>query len=68
MDLRLTLNQESMANQQDYVELGLNCAEICEVLDRGTRGKRAEDLTRSVHEAINQLTTWVEPTVLSSDG
>ena len=57
-----------MANQQDYVELGLNCAEICDVLDRGTRGKRAEDLTRSVHEAINQLTTWVEPTVLSSDG
>ena len=52
-----------MINQQDYVELGLNCADICKALDRGTNGKRLHDLSQSVCDAINQLTTWVEPVV-----
>lgn len=59
----LTPDQESMVNQEEYVDLGLNCAEICAVLDRGTKGKRTEDINQSVLEAINQLTTWVEPVV-----
>ena len=55
--LRLTFDQESMISQQDHVDLGQNCAEICRVLDRGTKGKKIEDLSQSVHEAISQLTT-----------
>ncbi|KAF9792078.1 hypothetical protein BJ322DRAFT_1215331 [Thelephora terrestris] len=54
-----TLDQEPMFNQQGYIELGLNCAEICGALDRGTKGKRTKDISRPVHEAINQLTTIV---------
>ena len=46
-----------MANDQDYVDLGLACADICTALDRGMSGKRLSDLSRSVREAINQLTT-----------
>jgi len=46
-----------MINEQDYVELGLSCADICKALDRGTGGKRLDDLGHSVCEAINQLTT-----------
>ena len=57
-----------MINEQEYVELGLNCADICGALDRGTNGKRLDDLSQSVCEAINQLTTWVELTVHGSDG
>ena len=49
-----------MINERDYVDLGLNCADICKALDRGTNGKRLDDLSQSVCEAINQLTTWVE--------
>ena len=45
-----------MANELDYVELGLNCADICRALDRGMNGKRLNDLSQSVCEAINQLT------------
>ena len=45
-----------MSNCQDYVEIGLNCADICTALDRGTNGKKLDDLSRSVCEAINQLT------------
>jgi hypothetical protein len=54
---RLTFNQKSMTNEQDYVDLGLNCADICRALDRGTNGKKPGDLGQSVCEAINQLTT-----------
>ena len=44
-----------MVNKQDYVELGLSCADICRALDRGMNGKRLDDLNESVCDAINQL-------------
>jgi len=46
-----------MANKTDYVELGLACARVCEALDRGMKGRRADELSGSVFEAIEQLTT-----------
>ena len=46
-----------MANEKDYVELGLTCAGVCKALDRGLNGRRSEELNRSVLEAIEQLTT-----------
>ena len=49
-----------MVNRQDYVDLGLACAEICTVLGRGMNGKRLDDLSQSVCDAIAQLTKWVE--------
>ena len=45
-----------IANDADYVELGLSCADICRALERGMDGKRLDDLSQSVCEAINQLT------------
>lgn len=56
MNFDTTFSQESMADDQDYVELGLKCADICKALDR----EKMDDLSRSVCEAINQLTVWVE--------
>ena len=49
--------QDAMTNQMDYVELGLACADVCTALDRGLNGKRLNDLSSSVCEAIKQLTT-----------
>ena len=46
-----------MVNQMDYVDLGLDCAKVCTILDQGLRGKKLDDLHKSVCEAINQLTT-----------
>jgi hypothetical protein len=46
-----------MINRADYTGLGMACAEVCNVLDRGLNGKRLNDLNNSVCEAINQLTT-----------
>ena len=54
-----TFVQDSTANEGDYVELGLHCANICRALDRGMDGKRPDDLSQSVRETINQLTAWV---------
>jgi len=46
-----------MINDVDYVELGLACADVCTILNRGLKGKSLNDLNDSVVEAINQLTT-----------
>jgi hypothetical protein len=46
-----------MTNELDLVELGLHCADICKALDRGLKGKKLSDLSQSVCDAINQLTT-----------
>ena len=46
-----------MANKQDYVDLGLDCADVCRALDRGIGGRQLNDLSQSVCEAIEQLTT-----------
>ena len=54
---KFTRSQESMINALDYVELGLFCADICKALDRGMNGKKLGDLSQSVCDAINQLTT-----------
>ena len=52
-----TYNQDSMANKLDHVELGLECADICRALDRGMNGKKLDEFSRSVCDAITQLTT-----------
>ena len=56
-----------MANRADYVELGLDCADVCGALDRGIRGRRLDDLNPPVLEAITRLTTWVEPMMVTLD-
>ena len=57
---RLTLSQDTVVNEQDYVDIGLSCADICKALERGMGGKKLDDISKSVRDAINQLTTWVE--------
>ena len=46
-----------MVDRKDYVKLGLACVDVCRALDRGLNGRRADQLTRSVFEAIEQLAT-----------
>ena len=57
-----------MANEIDYVELGLFCTDVCKTLGRGTDEKKLEDLNQLVREAIAQLKTWVNPVVDRLDG
>ena len=57
---KLTRSQDTMVNEQDYVDLGLSCANICKALERGMGGKTLNNLSQSVCDAINQLTTWVQ--------
>ena len=48
-------SQDKMANEQDCVDLGILCADVCDALRRGTGGRRAEELSESVRSAINRL-------------
>ena len=45
-----------MTNKMDYVEPGLACAGVCKALDRGMGDRQADQFSRSVLEAIGQLT------------
>ena len=47
-----THNQDTLANEQDYVEHGLSCADICKALDWGMNGKKLGDLDESVCDGI----------------
>ena len=64
--LRLTYSQDTMANEQDYVDIGLSCADVCKALERGMGGKKLDDVSKSVCDAINQLTMWVRPAIYIS--
>ena len=49
-----------MVNEQDFVDLGLSCADICKAFGWGVDGKRLDDLSKSACDAINRLMTWAE--------
>jgi hypothetical protein len=51
--------QNDMANEQDYVNLGRFCADVCKALDRGLEGRRPDKISPPVLEAIEQFTTCV---------
>ena len=45
-----------MSNDQEYVELGQACAEVCEALYHRLKGRRSDELNHSVLGAIGTLT------------
>ena len=49
--------QDTMGKEQDFIGLGLYCADVCKALDRGLNGKGSEELSKSLREAIEELTT-----------
>jgi len=46
-----------MHSNEEYVGLGLFCADICKALERGMNGKTLDDLNQSTRDAIDQLMT-----------
>ena len=53
----MNYTQDSKINEEDYVDLGLTCNTVCGALDRGLKGKRLDELSGSVLNGINHLTT-----------
>ena len=49
--------QDSMADEGDYVDLGRSCADVCKALERGLEGRQPDELSPSMLEAVEQLTT-----------
>jgi hypothetical protein len=46
-----------MANDQDYVDLGQACGDVCQTLYRKLKGRQLDQLNQSVLDAIGVLTT-----------
>ena len=44
-----------MVDEVDCVGLGLACADVCIALDRGMKGRGANEFSQSVLKAIEQL-------------
>ena len=57
-----------MTSDQDYVDLGVACADVCKALNRGLNGRQLDDLSKSLLGAIEQLMTWVEPAMCAPSG
>ena len=53
-----------MAKKQDFVELGMSCADVCQALERGLDGRQLDELGKSVLGAIERITTWVDLTTM----
>ena len=49
--------QDLMISEADYVELGLTCAGVCEALNQEMDRRQEDQLSQSVLEAIEKLTT-----------
>ena len=47
--------QDTMANDQDYVDLGQACADVCQALYQRLKGRRSDELNQSVLDAIGNL-------------
>jgi hypothetical protein len=46
-----------MANDQDYVDLGRACGDVCQVLYRRLKGRQFDGLNQSILDAIGDLTS-----------
>ena len=55
-----------MANEADFVALGLTCAEICTAIKEGMDGKKESDLNEPVRKAIERLERWVKSEICVS--
>jgi hypothetical protein len=44
-----------MANDQEFVDLGRACGDVCQVLYRRLKGKQLDGLNRSILDAIEDL-------------
>jgi len=63
--LLIRVFKDITVNKQAYVELGMSCAGVCGILDRGLCGRQQDELSQPVLEAINQLTSCVESAIIA---
>ena len=55
VDLLICDVQDTMENNEDNVELGQACADVCEALYQRLKGRRSDEINQSVLNAIGNL-------------
>ena len=56
MGSSLMFIQDSTIDEQEFVKLGLSCADVCQALDRGLNEDGTDELSKSLLGAIEKLT------------
>ena len=49
--------RSSVQEVQNFVDFGVSCVDICKALEQGIGEQELNDLSKSVRDAINLLTT-----------
>ena len=44
-----------MANDKDYFELGISCAQVCQALDGGLEGRHLDEINQHALDAVRDL-------------
>ena len=57
LKLLIRIVQDTMANDNDYTELGQACGEVCQALYERLKGRRSDELNQPVLGAIGTLTS-----------
>ena len=60
--------QDTMANNQDYLELGQACADVCEALYQRLKGRQPDGLSRPLLDAIGNLNRLAKTPVHTPSG
>ncbi|KAF9781744.1 hypothetical protein BJ322DRAFT_1220508 [Thelephora terrestris] len=48
--------RDSTADEEDYMDLGRSCVDVCRALERGLEGSQPDEVSPSILEAIKHLT------------
>ena len=56
-DPQFTFTQGIVADKRDFVDLGLYCADVCKVLDRGLNKRCSQESSWSLLEEVEEFTT-----------
>jgi hypothetical protein len=46
-----------MTNEEDYMDLGVSCGDVCQALYQGLKGRQLDDISQPVLGAIGKLTS-----------
>jgi hypothetical protein len=58
--------QDNKSNDQDFVELGVQCGDVSSALARALEGRRPEDFSVPARNGMERFVGWVQPAIYTA--